>query len=413
MGRPREINSMFPSLFDGIRLGRRATPAPQLKQTNNRNQHKSPNFRIIPINIEHVGKRGKSRSLNGTNPIVLDDDEAEMIDITGDSSASQPGQAKCTCHRKPARSDSAILVYDDNHISPVRQSSAESCADVKKANIRWPSPFEIVETASPKSRKPNLPNGQSEKTNVLVSNDSIVRSGRMRADSVITLDDDDQEAIHIDNINHETGYSLQQSFGPADVRKEKARKAVQVEHLKSELKTTPSKMSTGLEADGLEVDNCSQASVNIEDNDDIHVSNTEVPGNSSPSRLSQIADCCVEELKDSPPPDHPAYEELRTILASENRKIHYITGDGNCFFRGLSKLLYGCEVYHPAVRKLIIDVIATNKNKFAQFVDENDVQVSPACCCLMPLAQYQSKNKIYLIWQHIDVIYVATYRYDL
>lgn len=77
----------------------------------------------------------------------------------------------------------------------------------------------------------------------------------------------------------------------------------------------------------------------------------------------------------NPAPSNPVYEVLKELLAKENRKVDYIRGDGNCFFRAISKIMYGNDNFHKAVRNLIVDIIATNKSKFAQFVDGGDVQV--------------------------------------
>uniref|UniRef100_A0A2C9L3A4 OTU domain-containing protein n=1 Tax=Biomphalaria glabrata TaxID=6526 RepID=A0A2C9L3A4_BIOGL len=75
-----------------------------------------------------------------------------------------------------------------------------------------------------------------------------------------------------------------------------------------------------------------------------------------------------------PTPSYPIYSILKRQLDKEERLVDYVKGDGNCFFRALSKLMYGSDVYHKAVRTLIVDIIATNKEKFAQFVDGEDVQ---------------------------------------
>ncbi|XP_005093661.1 OVARIAN TUMOR DOMAIN-containing deubiquitinating enzyme 6 [Aplysia californica] len=81
-----------------------------------------------------------------------------------------------------------------------------------------------------------------------------------------------------------------------------------------------------------------------------------------------------DEKEVNPAPSYPVYDILKDKLAQENRQIDYIRGDGNCFFRALSKQLYGSERFHKTIRSLIVDVIATNKDKFAQFVDGEDVQ---------------------------------------
>ncbi|CAG5125883.1 unnamed protein product [Candidula unifasciata] len=74
------------------------------------------------------------------------------------------------------------------------------------------------------------------------------------------------------------------------------------------------------------------------------------------------------------PPHCQVYHDLKIKLAHEDRKIDYIEGDGNCLFRALSKGIYGSEKYHKAMRMFIVNLIGTNKSKFAQFVDDEDVE---------------------------------------
>lgn len=82
----------------------------------------------------------------------------------------------------------------------------------------------------------------------------------------------------------------------------------------------------------------------------------------------------LTEQKVHPTPSYPIYEQLKIQLSKENRVIDYIRGDGNCFFRTLSKELYRTEKYHKALRSLIVDLIATNRSCFTQFIDGGDVQ---------------------------------------
>ncbi|XP_076457257.1 uncharacterized protein LOC143291293 isoform X2 [Babylonia areolata] len=56
-------------------------------------------------------------------------------------------------------------------------------------------------------------------------------------------------------------------------------------------------------------------------------------------------------------------------LASTGRQVDYIRGDGNCFFRALSKEMYGSEDYHAEWREAVCDLIGAHPRVFCQFVD--------------------------------------------
>ena len=53
--------------------------------------------------------------------------------------------------------------------------------------------------------------------------------------------------------------------------------------------------------------------------------------------------------------------------------MDYIRGDGNCFFRALSKEMYGTEDYHAEWREAVCDVIGSHPHVFRQYVDGGKV----------------------------------------
>lgn len=110
--------------------------------------------------------------------------------------------------------------------------------------------------------------------------------------------------------------------------------------------------------------------------DDIGVGSSSLGQNHKDLAQCQGTSSLDEEVEVIGAPDYPVYMALKKKLTKECRQIDYIRGDGNCFFRAVSKQLYGSERYHKTIRNLIVDLIATNKNSFAQFVDGEDVQVS-------------------------------------
>lgn len=70
-----------------------------------------------------------------------------------------------------------------------------------------------------------------------------------------------------------------------------------------------------------------------------------------------------------PTPSYPAYDIIRTILKKENRCIDYIEGDGNCFFRSFSKVIYGSESCHSELRQAVVDLLEKFPREFEQFID--------------------------------------------
>lgn len=70
-----------------------------------------------------------------------------------------------------------------------------------------------------------------------------------------------------------------------------------------------------------------------------------------------------------PTPSYPAYDYLKRLLHREERIVDYINGDGNCFFRALSKVLYMTETCHMEIRQAVVDLIEKYPREFEQFTD--------------------------------------------
>ncbi|KAK6173310.1 hypothetical protein SNE40_016785 [Patella caerulea] len=71
-------------------------------------------------------------------------------------------------------------------------------------------------------------------------------------------------------------------------------------------------------------------------------------------------------------PGYPLYAYLKSRLDSDNLQIDYIQGDGNCFFRALSKDIYGQEGFHSEVRQAVVDVIEKYPKEFEKYLDSGD-----------------------------------------
>ncbi|PVD27018.1 hypothetical protein C0Q70_12168 [Pomacea canaliculata] len=82
--------------------------------------------------------------------------------------------------------------------------------------------------------------------------------------------------------------------------------------------------------------------------------------------------CCAVSVASSPP-SYTVYKYLKATLASLERQVDYIRGDGNCFFRALSKEIYGSENFHAEWREAVVDVIECYPRIFGQYIDTNSM----------------------------------------
>ncbi|XP_041373010.1 uncharacterized protein LOC121386243 [Gigantopelta aegis] len=67
-------------------------------------------------------------------------------------------------------------------------------------------------------------------------------------------------------------------------------------------------------------------------------------------------------------PSYPVYGSLKQRLKVDGRQIDYIRGDGNCFFRALSKEIYGSEEFHDDIRQAVVDLVEKYAGDFKQFL---------------------------------------------
>lgn len=73
-------------------------------------------------------------------------------------------------------------------------------------------------------------------------------------------------------------------------------------------------------------------------------------------------------------PSYPAYDMIRDIVEPEERQVDYIRGDGNCFFRALSKVIYNTETCHEELRQTVVDLMEKYPKDFEQFIDGKSIQ---------------------------------------
>lgn len=323
--RPSTFNAILSHWFDGIRLGRGRSIFSRFEEDSDMGQSSQPSdVRIIPIKVQSHddGKDTKCQMKNKDMPIILDDDVQEIIDITGDSSVSDSAKTRISFSARSSSADERTAVESKVVDKKKTQSPIKLDDEDPTASIHQSGFSKFNSKCSPQKSNVKCPSQPSE--------------------------EDIQEVILVDGFH-----------------------SAVTEHSSEK----PKLDSVSLQTKG---NHPSQNSANKNNNGNLVSSmathRSSIFNNQTSVKFEEL-EFDVETLEDMPSPSWPVYEMLTVKLTQENRRINYVTGDGNCFFRALSKILYGCEKYHKAVRQLVIDIIATNKSKFAQFID-GDVQVS-------------------------------------
>ena len=71
-----------------------------------------------------------------------------------------------------------------------------------------------------------------------------------------------------------------------------------------------------------------------------------------------IGQCCKPPIM-PPCPGNTSFL-FADKLAKYQRLIDVIIGDGNCFFRTISKKLFGTEKFHPGLRQILVAFVIHN-----------------------------------------------------
>lgn len=91
---------------------------------------------------------------------------------------------------------------------------------------------------------------------------------------------------------------------------------------------------------------------------------------------------------------YEVYSYLKALLLSTDRQIDAIKGDGNCFFRALSKTVYGAQGFYEEMRQAVVDVLEKYPKRFEQFADE-------------PMKNHIAKMRLDKTWATQTEIYAA------
>lgn len=116
-----------------------------------------------------------------------------------------------------------------------------------------------------------------------------------------------------------------------------------------------------------------------------------LPGSSKPVLRSHTSEL-EKSINDTS--SYEVYNYLKALLLSTDRQIDAIKGDGNCFFRALSKVVYHAQGFYDEMRQAVVDVIERYPKRFEQFADE-------------PIKEHIAKMRLDKTWATQTEIYAA------
>ena len=108
-----------------------------------------------------------------------------------------------------------------------------------------------------------------------------------------------------------------------------------------------------------------------------------------------------DELPLNPPSSRriQLFSTASAFLATYDRMIHPIKGDGNCLFRALSYLILGTEDCHQQVRLTLVDYTTCNPGVFTNF-----------CSPLSSLEEHTARMRYETVWgTDLEIKVAATY----
>ena len=106
-------------------------------------------------------------------------------------------------------------------------------------------------------------------------------------------------------------------------------------------------------------------------------------------------------------PGSPSFERSLE-LASSGRTLDLIVGDGNCFFRALSKELLGDQQFHQNLRHIIVNFILNNSLMFQSLLrspeNENDtITIENHCTRMLQQGEFATEMEIQAVATFLQV----------
>lgn len=88
---------------------------------------------------------------------------------------------------------------------------------------------------------------------------------------------------------------------------------------------------------------------------------------------------CFQVLQTKEEPTQSVSSTQSTTLAKLGRKLHPIQGDGNCFFRALSYIVYGTEDHPVSVQASVVLFSELNAEHFKKYWTSSSVKDHTQC----------------------------------
>ena len=94
---------------------------------------------------------------------------------------------------------------------------------------------------------------------------------------------------------------------------------------------------------------------------------------------------------------------LATLLSEQNRSIDIIIGDGNCFFRAISKELFGGEKHHEHLRTILVEYIKLNRRNFQQYMSHGSGFIMEHCNRMQKLGVFATQVEIHVLSTFLQI----------
>ena len=105
----------------------------------------------------------------------------------------------------------------------------------------------------------------------------------------------------------------------------------------------------------------------------------------------------------TPPSSNNQAYPLATLLSEQNRSIDIIIGDGNCFFRAISKELFGEEKHHECLRTILVEYIKLNRRHFQQYLSHGSGSIMEHCNRMQKLGVFATQVEIHALSTFLQI----------
>ena len=286
----------------------------------------------------------------------------------------KPTQKILQEHTVKIRKTKSNLTEREETTSPVRKTRKRT----EKAECKSKKATETEETASPvrKTRKrTEKAECKSKKTTETEETVSPVRKLRKRTEKAECKSKKTKET-------EETASPVRKTRKRTEKEECKSKKATETEEIRSPVRKTRKRTekeeckSKKTETEETTLPQRKTKKETKKEECKIQKSTSHVRKTTNPSNLTETEDgkakqqrILYESLRRLPP-NYKSYNYIEPVLAQEeNLLLDYVRADGNCFYRGVSKCMYGCESKFKYVRKCVCDVMSDRKDLFTPYID--------------------------------------------